>query len=246
MSPRFRRGLPEGSSRFQCTGPNSTHWCTLQTVGCPFTLCGGLSCLTLAHTGYATFCSLGGCNPVDLRAHAAGLPPIDSKDLTALINGTNTSTPHSEVVLSAMPPTLPGGVTYFGSGEGIVSGKWKLVTGVQLPGPFGGHTGLPRCDDSAKFPSHAWGPSNPGVNCDCGDGCLFDIETVRTGGRVYPQPLFSVGKRPRLPNHCPLYNRSGSNRIFKRRVHQPNDCRSASSSIGILSTRGIRAVSWGH
>mmetsp|Transcript_2745 Transcript_2745/g.6573 ORF Transcript_2745/g.6573 Transcript_2745/m.6573 type:complete len:122 (-) Transcript_2745:1168-1533(-) len=94
--------------------------------------------------------------------------------------GTNTSTPHLEVVLSATAPSPPGAVAYFGSGEGIIAGRWKLVTGVQLPGPFGNQNGHPRCDNASAFPSTSWGPKNPGVNCDCGAGCLFDLQAVRT------------------------------------------------------------------
>mmetsp|Transcript_2744 Transcript_2744/g.6567 ORF Transcript_2744/g.6567 Transcript_2744/m.6567 type:complete len:160 (-) Transcript_2744:964-1443(-) len=90
--------------------------------------------------------------------------------------GTNTSTPHLEVVLSATAPSPPGAVAYFGSGEGIIAGRWKLVTGVQLPGPFGNQNGHPRCDNASAFPSTSWGPKNPGVNCDCGAGCLFDLQ----------------------------------------------------------------------
>lgn len=129
--------------------------------------------------GYATFCALGGCDPTDQRAQAAGLPGIDSKDLTSVIMGTNTTTPHAEMVLSALPPSPPGIVSYFGLGEGMIRGKWKLITGTQLPGPFGSSEGHPRCDNMSAFPNTLWGPQNPGVACNCDEGCLYDLEAVR-------------------------------------------------------------------
>ena len=119
-----------------------------------------------------TFLKLGGATQAeavaDARAAAAGLPPIDGLDMWPLLSGLNSTSPRVEVPLSANPPAhrwpnfrgfyasdaprADGGLGYYVGGEGLIQGRWKLVTGLQHTGPFGGQNFT-----------------------DCGEGCLFDI-----------------------------------------------------------------------
>lgn len=48
---------------------------------------------------YATFAALGGVDPTDRRAALAGLPAIDSHDLSAVLLGRNLTSPREELPL---------------------------------------------------------------------------------------------------------------------------------------------------
>ena len=50
---------------------------------------------------YATYCDLAGVSPVDERAAAAGLPPVDGVSLWPLISGANTTGPRTEAWLGS-------------------------------------------------------------------------------------------------------------------------------------------------
>ena len=52
---------------------------------------------------YATFASLAGVDPTDARAAAAGLPPIDSHDLSPVILGQTTTSPRTSLVIGTEP-----------------------------------------------------------------------------------------------------------------------------------------------
>ena len=52
---------------------------------------------------YATFASLAGVDPADARAAAAGLPPIDSHDLSPVILGQTTTSPRTSLVIGTEP-----------------------------------------------------------------------------------------------------------------------------------------------
>merc|ERR1712232_394834 len=139
---------------------------------------------------YATFCSLAGVADVtDQRAKTAGLPPLDSYDMSSVLLRKSKTNPRSDIVLSAFSggtapeQGLVGGPRYFGKGEGVVEGPdsegrfWKLIVGTQLPGPFG-TTSTVQCSDGNKS---GWGPGNTGVACTCGTaGCLYELTTDET------------------------------------------------------------------
>ena len=59
--------------------------------------------LTAAWDWYATFCALGGVDPTDHRAAAAGLPAIDSYDHSKLILGTNLTSPRVVLPIGTEP-----------------------------------------------------------------------------------------------------------------------------------------------
>ncbi len=114
-------------------------------------------------------------------------------DVWPLVSGATETSPRTVVALSVMPnaTVLAGlarrGVGYFGFGESIVSGGFKLVVGPQVVGPFGAMmeseaarqlasaaTSMPAC--TALQPP--WEPTGngSGVECTCGTaGCLFDL-----------------------------------------------------------------------
>lgn len=117
-----------------------------------------------------TFMKLAGLSDaevVDQRAKASGFPPIDGLDMWSMLSGRNLTSPRVEIALSANPPitshpnfrghyysTPNQGLAagYYVSGEGLIVGEWKLVTGVQHDSPFGNTSFI-----------------------DCGTGCLFNI-----------------------------------------------------------------------
>ena len=52
---------------------------------------------------YGTCALLAGVDPHDARAEAAGLPPVDSYDMTAVLMGTNLTSPRTEIALGTQP-----------------------------------------------------------------------------------------------------------------------------------------------
>jgi len=59
--------------------------------------------MTTAWDWYATFSALAGVDPTDHRAALANLPPIDSKDHSAMILGTNLSDARLELPIGTEP-----------------------------------------------------------------------------------------------------------------------------------------------
>ena len=83
---------------------------------------------------YGTCARLAGVDPHDVRAEAAGLPPVDSYDMTAVLMGTNGTSPRTEIVLGTQPMTniiYPQGTAV----QGIIMQDpktgtlWKLLMG---------------------------------------------------------------------------------------------------------------------
>lgn len=59
--------------------------------------------LTTIWDWYSTFSNLAGVDPTDHRAAAAGLPPIDSHDLSDVILGRSKVSPRMEIPLGTEP-----------------------------------------------------------------------------------------------------------------------------------------------
>lgn len=145
----------------------------------------------------------------DQRAKAASLPPLDSLDVWPMLSGANATSPRIEIPLSTLPGLNggwnglalperdePGSFrdpNYFSGGEGLIVGEWKIVTGWQPIGPFGSGNS-PSCSNKTAMQNDGvgWGKEGGtppgtggkgrgryGVNCDCGDGCLFHLPSVR-------------------------------------------------------------------
>ena len=100
---------------------------------------------------YTTFCKLAG---VDVSDSGPGKFPVDGLDVWPIITGENTTTQHSNIVLSYD----------FGDAGAIIMGDYKLIVGKQSEG----------CDSlmwtPLDYPCHD-GPK--GENCD--PYCLYNI-----------------------------------------------------------------------
>jgi len=111
---------------------------------------------------YPTLCALAGADPVDARAAAAGLPPVDGLNMWPLLSGATRVSPRTEVVLG---DTDTGGQ----NGNTVVQGYINATSGLKVlagnvwwsfwPGP--------------QSPVAA-GP-NMNVTVDCSPACLFDV-----------------------------------------------------------------------
>lgn len=129
---------------------------------------------------YATFCAFAGVDAADRRAAAAGLPPIDSHDLSALVMGTNTTSPRTEIPLGT-PVTasdIPHDLEAVGSLNGLIQGDWKLIQGkdaknMHQSGWQGPH--YPNISDTHCFDTSGHGTSSTCVK-NCESGCLFNIK----------------------------------------------------------------------
>lgn len=147
---------------------------------------------------YATFCSLAGVDPTDYRAAAAGLPPVDSIDHSALLLGTNLTSPRSELVLGTEPTTSNlHGAPPCDSYSAILQYDDPLVLGDEPSKlPSGGScatlNGLIQADGphmwklllgdieqafvtGPYFPNASTPAALPAAIADCGSGCLFDL-----------------------------------------------------------------------
>ena len=116
---------------------------------------------------YSTFAGLGGADPTDGAAAAAGLPPIDSVDLWPMLSGANTTSPRVEIPIAvdfAEFSKRPDVNT-----SALISGRWKLLEGVQTQTYHQG----------PAFPNASSPPY--GVFTDrallhlCKPACLYDI-----------------------------------------------------------------------
>lgn len=138
-----------------------------------------------------TFLTLAGvADPAyDARAHAAGLPPMDGLDVWPLVSGANLTSPRDVVPLSVLPSTLSAAsgegywaadVGYYVGGEGLISGRYKLLRGFQHRGCFS-KTSNVSCTAMVPPTTDGWTAGDEGVQCTCGvSGCLFDIEADPT------------------------------------------------------------------
>jgi len=108
---------------------------------------------------YATFCQLAGVDPEDTKAKAAGLPPIDSKDMWPLLSGQNSTSPRTEIPLG----DTVGTKAIIG---GLIQGPWKILLGNISQN---GWTG-PIFPNSSSTWSSGKNPAHCGTQ-----GCLFNI-----------------------------------------------------------------------
>lgn len=142
---------------------------------------------------YATFAALAGVEAHDDRAAHAGLPPIDSFDLTHVLLGRNLTSPRREVALGQEPRpsdlrqarlcasfdvnahaareaarTHPGSRCSSVSGllvdEGT-RGLWKLLTGDERQAV---QTGPTYPNASSAVDTNEW-------VAHCGTGCLYEL-----------------------------------------------------------------------
>lgn len=108
---------------------------------------------------YATYCALANVDPTDHKAHAAGLPPIDSHNLWPLLSGQATASPRTELAIG------DGGQV----GGLIRADGFKILLGNLAQSGWTGPV----------FPnttSH-WDPDESKETCGntAATGCLFDV-----------------------------------------------------------------------
>ena len=125
---------------------------------------------------YGTYCALGGVDPYDPIAAAAGLPPVDSVNVWPLVSFVNTTSPRWEIPVS--PNTL-------------IQGKYKLISGPMIEASWSG----PNYPNSTSV-AH---PVDPGPTLKCPTGCLFDLEADLTEHEdiagTYPDIVSTMKKR---------------------------------------------------
>lgn len=104
---------------------------------------------------YATLASLAGVDPTDAKAADAGLPAIDSMDMSAMIMGKNNTGPRTELALSYAPNS---------GNRALIIGKHKIIlNGKIINNGFFPGTTTPNGTDYTS-------------ETDCTKGCLFDLE----------------------------------------------------------------------
>jgi hypothetical protein len=110
----------------------------------------------------ATLCELGGIDPHDARAEAAGLPAIDSISMWPYLSGHVKNSPRSEVHIDR---------------NAYISGDLKLLTGDISRACWGGPLYPNASTGSGPHYDQYGTPCNTTLTCGQ-DGCLFDV-----GGR---------------------------------------------------------------
>ena len=116
----------------------------------------------------ATFCAVGGCDPTDASAAAAGLPPVDSLDLWPHVSGQNASSPRTEVWLTPLSGDRYNGTQGRSGDAAIIVGRHKLIVGDIGQSSWTG----PVYPNASRWPT--WATIE---NCTTPQkvGCLFDI-----------------------------------------------------------------------
>jgi arylsulfatase B len=132
------------------------------------------------HTGwwhlsdfYATFCALAGVDPADARAAAAGLPPIDSLDMSGVLLGSNATSPRTEIIIGSSDVDDHSGNTIV---AGVIDGAgWKLLIERAIDPAFFQGPVYPNSSTSATPPPHLLCGDPQGVGAAKGPGCLFNV-----------------------------------------------------------------------
>ena len=109
---------------------------------------------------YATFCNLAGVNPMDSKAEAHHLPPIDSMNMWPFVSGQTKTSPRMEVPLGADGRNHTHGV------EGLIVGDYKVLYGSITQD---GWTGL-------QYPNNTNPKGGIFAVRNCWKGCLFNIK----------------------------------------------------------------------
>lgn len=149
---------------------------------------------------YHTFSAFAGVDPTDHRAAAASLPPIDSFDMSAMIMGTNLTSPRTEIPIGTEPrqsniSTAPLCSSYTAhqyyednriEGDEIPplaqNGKCTTVSGLIMDMGAGKPlwkilTGTIEqdCYSGPHFPNTSTTVPSSAYVGHCGNGCLYDI-----------------------------------------------------------------------
>jgi arylsulfatase I/J len=125
---------------------------------------------------YTTFAALAGVDPTDHRAAAAGLPPVDGLDVSALFTVANATSPRKEVPLGiAFAPgddDPPAGPTVV---QGLIRADgFKLLLG-QIDGGFWQGPTYPNTSGWPAWQTLDCGQLNASGDAGASGGCLFDV-----------------------------------------------------------------------
>jgi arylsulfatase B len=119
---------------------------------------------------YTTFCSLAGVDPTDARAAAAGLPPVEGLDMSAMLLA-NASSPRTEIVIGSSDGSDHEGNTYV---AGIISDDgWKLIIAPSIDPAFYQGPVFPNTSTTAQPHLKCGDPA--GIGAAKGPGCLFNV-----------------------------------------------------------------------
>jgi arylsulfatase I/J len=123
---------------------------------------------------YTTFCALAGVDPTDAAAAAAGLPPVDGLDVSALLLAPGAASPRAEVVLGT---SLGEKITENGAAsvQGVLRADgWKLLIG-ELSSAFWQGPVYP---NASGYPSKSQACGDPALPAGApghGPGCLYNV-----------------------------------------------------------------------
>lgn len=123
---------------------------------------------------YATFLTLVGVDPTDIRASEAGLPPIDSLDVWDLITGANTTSPRFEWPITPFGEEAGTRALHGGDAAYMAEGRYKLLVGNVSQSGW--------CGEIHPNLTQPWNSfadvEDCSVRVDAGKektGCLFDV-----------------------------------------------------------------------
>ena len=159
---------------------------------------------------YGTTALLAGVDPHDARAEAAGLPPVDSHDMTAVLLGTNLTSPRTEIPLGTQPMQTiiyPGGTAVQGiiQRDAETGDLWKLLTGDVFMAAWTG----PQYPNRSTMTDVCFG-NGAQCKCPCESFAAASTAALTCGTRSQLYRLHRA-LRARLPVQ-PLRRRGGARR----------------------------------
>jgi arylsulfatase B len=121
---------------------------------------------------YTTFCALAGVDPADVRAAAAGLPPVDGLDLWPVLSGASASSGRRLQFLGSSDGSPDKGNTIV---QGVIRAAdgYKLLLGDANPAFWQSPT-FPNSSAGGNFSHLACGDPNAAGKA-WGRGCLFNV-----------------------------------------------------------------------
>ena len=151
---------------------------------------------------YTTFCALAGVNATDEAAAAAGLPPVDGLDISALLTTPGATSPRTEVVLgTSLSSNIATGAT---SVQGIIRADgWKLLIG-SVGSPFWQGPVYPNASGYPHPPAAECGdPALPAGEVGAGPGCLYNVfqDPTEQTDHASKQPAIVAALRARIAAH---------------------------------------------
>ena len=149
---------------------------------------------------YTTFCNLAGVDPADDAAAAAGLPPVDGLDVSALLMAPGAASPRAEVVLGVSLGGQKVGAT---SVQGVLRADgWKLLIG-DLSSAFWQGPVYPNASGYPSAKQVCGDPALPAAALGAGPGCLYNVfsDPTEQTNQAAHQPAIVAALRARIAAH---------------------------------------------